>query len=278
MPHVWSPFITPIIKAAGVRYVTVIHDAVSHPGDYRSASIAGLTRQTLRQADLILTLSETVAAPIETMMPAARGKIVPLFHPDLDFGVRRAHDPPRPDEPWRLAFFGRIMPYKGLPLFLDMVDELRAEGIAVEVGVFGEGALGACAARLSALGAEVVNRWLAEAEIGAMLARFHAVVLSHTEASQSGVAAAAFGSGAPVIATPVGGLVEQVEDGATGVLAARVDAKALAEAAKRLLQDQALYGSIRQVLAERKGERSVSRFVERCVAAATAPVRDAAIG
>ncbi|MBX6330002.1 MAG: glycosyltransferase [Pseudolabrys sp.] len=265
MPHVWSSFVAPVIKGAGVRYVAIIHDASAHPGDYRSALVEWLTRRTLFQADLILTLSGTVASRIETSGLVPHNKIYPLFHPDLDFGCRCALDPPQPGEPMRLAFFGRIMPYKGLPLFLDMADELRGQGIAVEVGVFGEGDLGASRARLKAMGAEVINRWLTEAEIGTLLPRFHAIVLSHIEASQSGVAAVAFGAGLPVIATPVGGIIEQVQDGITGVLAARADATALAEAAKRLRSDPGLYRQICQNLVTLNRERSMTRFVEECV-------------
>jgi len=265
MPHVWSSFVAPAFKAAGVRYATIVHDASSHPGDYRSTSIAWLTRRTLRQADLILTLSATVACRIEAAGEARRSRIFTLFHPDLDFGGQRTLEPPRPGEPLRLAFFGRIMRYKGLPLFLDMVEMLRADGVAVDIGVFGEGDLGDSAARLETMGAEVVNRWLTEAEIGECLSRFHAVVLSHTEASQSGVAAAAFGAGLPVVATPVGGIVEQVQDGVTGVLAARVDGPALADAAKRLLRDHPLYHTICRNIVTLKGNRSVAGFVDRCV-------------
>lgn len=265
MPHVWSSFVAPALKTAGARYVAVIHDSTPHPGDYRSGSIMWLTKRTLRQADTILTLSSSVAGLIRAGGLVPHDMIFPIPLPEFDFGGRLVPNPPQPSEPWRLLFFGRIMPYKGLSLFLDMVDELRAQSIPVEVGVFGEGNLDACASRLSDMGAEVTNRWLTEVEIGNLLPRFHAIVLSHIEASQSGVAAAAFAAGLPVIATPVGGLVEQVEDEVTGVMAARADAVALAEAAKRLLSDPSLYHLICRNLVSLKGKRSVAHFVEQCV-------------
>jgi glycosyltransferase involved in cell wall biosynthesis len=177
---------------------------------------------------------------------------------------------PQPGAPLRLLFLGRIMPYKGLSLFVDMVECLRRDGFAVEAGVAGEGALGSEAGRLAALRAEVINRWLSEDEIGALLSRYHAVVLSHTEASQSGVAAAAFGSGLPVIATPVGGLIEQVDDGRTGVLAEGVDGKSLARAAKRLVLDPALYSQLQANIAKSRQARSMAAFVEGCAAYAVA--------
>src|SRR5262245_20984847 len=104
MPHAWSPFIAPVIKAFSVRYVTIVHDADPHPGDYRTASVHWLAKRTLRQADLILTLSDTVASRVKAMPQVSRGKVVPLFHPDLDFGSRHALAPPQPGDPLRLAF------------------------------------------------------------------------------------------------------------------------------------------------------------------------------
>lgn len=265
MPHVWSPFVMPTLKAAGVRYVAFVHDATPHPGDYRSAAASWLLTRTIRQADVLLTLSKHVATEVKDAGLVPHDRIFALFHPDLRSHNRCTLAPPHPGEPWRLLFLGRIMPYKGLPLFLDMVEELRKRGIAVNAGVFGEGNLNAYARRLAALRAEVTNRWLTDEEIETVLPHYHAVVLSHIEASQSGVVAVAFGAGVPVVATPVGGLVEQVEDAVTGVLAARVDAEALSGAVMRLLTDSSLYLRIRTNLAATKEVRSVRRFVQRCV-------------
>ena len=35
MPHVWSPFLLPCIRRAGINLVSIIHDADPHPGDRR---------------------------------------------------------------------------------------------------------------------------------------------------------------------------------------------------------------------------------------------------
>ncbi len=265
MPHVWSPFIVPAIKAAGVRYVSIIHDAITHPGDYRSAAGEWSARRVMKQADIILTLSSFVTGEIRRMGLVPHNRIYPVFHPDLDFGARHTGQPPRPGEPWRLLFFGRIMPYKGLPLFLDMIAELRERGISVQAGVLGEGDLADSAPRLQTLGAEVINRWLTEQEIADNLPRYHAIVLSHIEASQSGVAAAAHGAGLPVIATPVGGIIEQVSHGLSGVIAERVDARALASATEELLSNPDLYRRICTNLTGLRDNRSTANFVEHCV-------------
>ena len=59
-------------------------------------------------------------------------------------------------------------------------------------------------------GVRVENRWVPEHEVGALLAWADALVLSHTEASQSGVAAAAIAARRWVVATRVGGITEQL--------------------------------------------------------------------
>ena len=60
-------------------------------------------------------------------------------------------------------------------------------------------------------GVTVENRWVPEAEVGEVLGWADALVLSHREASQSGVAAAAIAARRWVVATRVGGITEQLE-------------------------------------------------------------------
>ena len=259
MPHIWSPFIMPVVSAAGVRYATVVHDADAHPGD-RTSWVKMIIDRTIPLADPVLTLSTQVADRLAETGRVENTKLRTLFHPDLTYGNCRQKEPPSSGEPWRLLFLGRIMPYKGLGLFLDTVELLQQEGISVTVGVFGEGPLGENAARLLQMGAEIVNRWLTSEEIAAALDHYHAVVLSHTEASQSGVAASAFGAGVPVVATPVGGLVEQVVDGVTGILAQRANAIHLSAALKRLFEPQ-MYRATCASLQRRGDGHSMRRFV-----------------
>jgi glycosyltransferase involved in cell wall biosynthesis len=266
MPHVWSPFVTPVIRAAGVRYLTIAHDAEPHPGDHRTSLAKHSLDHAVQHADRVLTLSNAVANRLISTGRVSEQKIGVMFHPDFSFRCGAKRVPPSRGNPFKLLFMGRIMDYKGLPLFLDAVDALHSEGLAVEVGVFGEGELGPNADRLAAMNAEVVNRWLTDDEITAILQRFHTMVLSYVEASQSGVAAAALGAGLPVVATPVGGLTEQIQDGQTGVIASRVDAVALADAIKRLLLDPILYAAVCQSIVSTKDQRSMTRFVQECVA------------
>jgi glycosyltransferase involved in cell wall biosynthesis len=256
MPHVWSPLVMPAAKAAGAAYVTIVHDADRHPGD-RTSWVKPLLDKAAAQADAIVALSQSVATKLSEAgsVPAAT-----LFVPDLGNAqpqVRRL----TPGSPWRLLFLGRIMSYKGLPLCIETVNLLRRNGHDVRLGVFGEGDLGGNQQALAGLGAEVVNRWLSAAEIEQALQSYDAVILSYVEASQSGVAAAALGAGVPTIATPVGGLREQVVDGATGVLSERIDADSLAEAVVRLF-DPPIYDDICRKIVATHDARSMDAFLD----------------
>jgi len=241
--------------------VTVVHDAIPHPGDLRSL-IASLATPTFSASDLVITLSAHVANRLKAKGLVRAGGVRQLFLPEVR--LRAAEPPTFPvvAEPLRILFLGRILPYKGLDLLIDAVKRLRREGIALHLGVFGEGPLGRSGERLRTLGAEVVNRWLAADEMARVLARYHAVVLSHTEASQSGVASLALGHGLPVVATPVGGLLEQIDHGVTGIIAERVDAAALAVAISHLAQDPTCYANLVAGIRRSQEGRSTGTFLE----------------
>lgn len=260
MPHVWSPLMSSAIRRGGARHISVIHDAERHPGDETGIVLRWLLRDA-RQADHVVTLSDAVA---DTLLHRARipaDRIIRLRLPDLDYGASASRQPPTANEPWRLLFLGRLMRYKGLSLCIDAVELLKRQGYSVALGVYGEGDLGDEDRRLRALGAEVVNRWLSEGEIAQLLPRYHLMILSYIEASQSGVAAAAFGSGMPVVATRVGGLVEQVRPGRNGVLAEDLTSEAIADAISRLIAEPETYLALCRHIEEDSSERSARRFV-----------------
>ena len=271
MPHLWTPFVADVVHGAGARYVTVIHDAVGHPGD-GSALLHGWLMRDVAKADRVVTLSRSVARHLVESGSAPPEKLRPAFLPDISYTGQPTplgHD--GASGPFRVLFFGRVLPYKGLPRLLEAVERLRAGGLDVRLGVYGEGDLRRLRPRLDAVGAEVVNRWIGEEEVTSVLRRFHAVALSHGEASQSGVAALALGAGVPVVALPVGGIAEQIQHGETGLLAAGTDAASLAEAIATLAGDAALHRRLCSRIAATRPERSTKRFLSELVSAACSP-------
>jgi glycosyltransferase involved in cell wall biosynthesis len=260
MWHVWSPVSAPVFREFGIPYFVVVHDAYSHPGDRPRIAMDFMLRDIAR-ADGVITLSAHVTKQLVTRGVVPQDAIIELFHPEVEYSS--AISPDRsPAAKLRLLFFGRIMRYKGLPMFVETLEKLRESGIEVEAGVVGEGDLGSERGRLEALGAEIHNRWIGEGEIGALLARFDVVVASHVEASQSGVVAVSLGSGVPVVVTPVGGLRLQVADGINGLVADAATSDALAAAIGRLAADSSLVGRLREGARKMRPARSASAFLD----------------
>ncbi len=271
MPHVWGRLMLDAVHGAGARYVTIVHDAIHHPGD-KSRRLHQWLLKEAAAADHVITLSHTVTAQLLERGVVDPSRISTSFLPEIDYrGGTWSPEAELPFSPLRVLFFGRILPYKGLPVLVDAIARLHATGLPIKLGVYGEGNLYDLRPRLDALGAEVVNRWIAEDEVAAVFRRHHAVALSHTEASQSGVAAAAHGAGLPVVALPVGGIVEQIRHGETGLLARSNDVASLAETIAILARDTTLYRRLVAGVERTRWERSMERFLTDLVAIACAP-------
>jgi glycosyltransferase involved in cell wall biosynthesis len=168
---------------------------------------------------------------------------------------------PRPAQLLRVLFFGRLQAYKGLDLCVEAVRRARARGAAIELTLAGEGALGPLRPALDEIGAIVVNRWLDDDTIGRLLGASDVVMATHRQASQSGVIAAAFGAGRPVLTTPVGALPEQVAHERTGLVAQDVTAQAVADALVRLNADRELLATLTANVCEEAPKRSMKAFV-----------------
>jgi glycosyltransferase involved in cell wall biosynthesis len=219
------------LRRLGVRMAVVVHDADPHPGDGYPLQMA-LQRALVRRADALVALSDHVARRLQqqgllvgrtllrSVLPAAP---LPPLPP------ARAHG-----GPFRLLSFGRLLAYKGLDLLAEALGRLLPDAGLV-VRVVGSGPESAALAALRALpGVTVENRWVPEAEIPELLAWADGLVLSHREASQSGVAVAALAARRLLVATRVGGLVEQV-DGDPAALLCDVSVDSLTAALRQMM-------------------------------------------
>jgi glycosyltransferase involved in cell wall biosynthesis len=224
-----------LVRRRGGHLIRFVHDAVAHPGDpHRSPS--WLTRAGMRAADRYVVLSDHVGAQLRDAGVSA-DRIVCSEHGPFSLGSPRDRVG-EPHDPFRLLFFGRLAEYKGLDLLVAAARSLDDRGVRVEVRIVGDGPvdLGRLPANVT-----VDRRWVAEPELRDTLVWADAVVLPYVEASQSGVAPMATALGLPLVVTPVGGLVEQVEAGRTAMVAASVDSSALADAIVDLAADRERY-------------------------------------
>jgi glycosyltransferase involved in cell wall biosynthesis len=219
------------LRLAGVRFAVILHDADTHPGEYWPGQRL-LQGMLARRAAAVLALSRHVADRLTALGLASPERLVITRHPPLAYGP--APSPPRAHGgKLRLLFFGRLLPYKGLDLLADAVDLLGRRD-DMELRVAGSGPESEALTRLRGAGVSVENRWVPETEVGPLLAWADGLVLSHREASQSGVAAAGLAAGRWLVATRVGGIVEQLQD-EPGAMLCAPNAASLAAAIRALI-------------------------------------------
>jgi glycosyltransferase involved in cell wall biosynthesis len=255
MPHVWGLALQRAARRAGSRTLLIVHDADPHPGERRPL-FDWLVRREIRSSDRVVTFSSHVADRLAARGDVPDGRIVRLFHPIFRFGAQ----PTGRGAPFRLLFFGRILPYKGVGMLLDAYARLRRAGVNVSLRVVGRGEIDAPAGLKAQSGLTIETGWVAPSAIGVILAHADAVALPYLEASQSGVVAAAYGAGLPVVATPVGGLAEQVVHRRTGMLADSPAAADFAEAIRQLIETAGLYEACRSGVAAHAEIQSPERF------------------
>jgi glycosyltransferase involved in cell wall biosynthesis len=234
MIHPLNSLVSWAIRWAGARYVVVLHEPTSDRATYASI-IRGVTRLEVRRADGVVLLSQAAGQVFSARFGENRlpREVIPLG--SFQFGQNRPRRFPT-GRPVRLLFFGRIDEYKGLDLLLAAFARLRRDDRPVTLSIVGAGDLSLYRAALTAApDVRVVNEWVDEAQIGAILDEHDVCVLPYLHSSQSAVVPMAQYAGLPVVTTPVGGLVEQVEHGETGVVAADMTPEAVATAVESLL-------------------------------------------
>ncbi|EHH68343.1 glycosyltransferase family 4 protein [Gluconobacter morbifer] len=207
MPGPLDLFMMAALQRTGTKTAIIIHDAQRHPGDGYPFQMM-LQTALIQKADLLVTFSQHVATHLKND-PAARNKpILALSHPP--FIGTPSPAPFRHGGIPRLLMLGRLLPYKGLDLLAEALPRLS---LPFTCRIIGQGPASPELARLANLPTvEVQNRWVPEDELPDLVGWADVIILPYREASQSGIGAMAIASGRYVVATNVGGLVEQFAD------------------------------------------------------------------
>jgi glycosyltransferase involved in cell wall biosynthesis len=229
-----QPHVTRIQRHAAAisSLLLIVHDPDPHQGrDAELASRLALQREAQRgQADHLfvhgpycLDRLRSVVARDKPIHSIAHG---PIMRPS-------AFTPPPGRR--RALMFGRMEAYKGLDTLLEAYRALASQGVAAELHLAGQGPeLDRLGEDFAALPACTVERgYVSRDRAIAAMQGADFIIAPYKEATQSGVVAAAFANGRPVLATRVGGLPDFVIDGVNGVLVPADDPAALADAVAR---------------------------------------------
>lgn len=151
-----------------------------------------------------------------------------------------------PESPPLFLFFGRIQAYKGLDTLTAAAERLHGDGFRGRICIAGRGdELARFRSRLAVLPfVEIREGFIAPSEAEALFQAATAALLPYKDATQSGVLAAAYGNGRPVIVSNVGGIAEILRPDVNGILIPPDDPAALA-AALTALTDEATAARLR---------------------------------
>ncbi|HEY8315724.1 MAG TPA: glycosyltransferase [Gaiellaceae bacterium] len=210
-----------------------------------------LVRPVLRRARLVIAASSFLAAEARAL-GAREVSVVPS-------GVAIPASVGEPDQPPHVLFVGRLSAEKGI---LELVEACRD----LPLVVVGDGPLRARVP--GAIG------FVPPHELGPWFERAAVVAAPSRREGYGVVAREAMAWGRPVVACGVGGLVDAVENGATGLLVPPNDIGALRDALVRLLDDAELRMRLgRAARAKAVRELSFEAAADALVAAYAAPLR-----
>ena len=224
--HIFFAWVTPfdavpywVISAISRRTATaVVHNVTPHePMPIQDT----LTKLLFRRMNSFVAYSRSVRDDILAMIPTAIVTVVPL-----PSSIPLPAFAPPPPGPLSLLQPGYVRDYKGADIAVDAVAHATAEGVDVSlriVGRFWDVSPDQLTNQAKSLGiadrVEVEDRYLTDEELAEAIGLAHAVLLPYRSATQSGIVPVALAHGRPIVATAVGGLPEQLNDGVNSVLA-----------------------------------------------------------
>jgi glycosyltransferase involved in cell wall biosynthesis len=242
----WDAFYLKAAHQAKVPVIQTVHDATRHLGE-ESKLLGWVEGYSYRYVDHFVTLSRFVfdelrrRPDIKAPVHLVEGGL--LTRADTPMPARRHPANRIPN----VLFLGRIHPYKGLGLLLDAVASLQDKDHKLGLTIAGSGDLGPYAAALEKIeNLTLINRWIDDKEVPSILAANDIMALPYVEASQSGVALDAQWAAMPAVATPVGALPQQFENGTDAIIVDEVSSHAMADGLLTLITDSGHYDRLSQ--------------------------------
>jgi len=270
-----APWWVVAARATGVPVVCHVHEAETD----LSLSARRVILAPLLLADVVIANSRATAAFVDGTWTRLRDRTRIVYNgvspPSV---VARTRAPVPGPASLHVLLVGRLNPRKGGEAALEAVSRLRQEGADVTLTFAGSVFPGyewfemRLRQRREALGLEgAVNFAGFVSDTGPFYDRADVVAMPSTVESLGNVALEAAAWSRPVVASAVGGLMEAVVDGQTGILVPSGDIDALTSALRRLAHDRDLREALGHNGAERvRREFSPAQYASGIVAAVSA--------
>ena len=199
-PYDFNFFLMLTLLRRDLSSYVVVHDALPHKGSFWPPRL--VTRYILKRATKIITLSDYTSQALRTKYKF-NGEIDKVEHPVLfDIKLRNV----KTELPDRyVVSIGRVRRYKGIDEFLKLYKRLPESDVKMLVA--GSGRI---SHNYRKLGVSTINRWLTDSEFVEIIRNSEAVLLTYTEASQSGVIPIAMALNKKILFRDSGGLSEQL--------------------------------------------------------------------
>jgi glycosyltransferase involved in cell wall biosynthesis len=219
MSSPWDLFLGKRLIKYGIDVVRVIHDATPHPGEVFPPRI--WIKWLIKDSSRVITLSQYVSDQININYGISPTLLRATAFPIPKAKAKRNLEITQSS---KILLIGRGKRYQGQELLEEAWKLVNIP--SAELLITGEG----FTKRKTLSGIKYKSEWMTHQELENEIATSKFVVLPYLEASQSGIIPICNALGVPVVVTPVGGLVEQINHGKNGIVAREVAAKALAEA------------------------------------------------
>lgn len=233
--HLWFNVALPLLSSYPM--VVTVHDPIRHIGDGSSSRLLQWSFDWgCHRADQLIAHTSQMQDVVVNRLHIPHSKVHVIPH------VLCGDDSAQADgeeEEGLVLFFGRIWEYKGLEYLIRAEPLITSQVPEARIIIAGTGEEYNHYRRMMVNPGRftIHDEYVSNEKRAQLFRRASVVVLPYIDASQSGVIPMAYSFGKPVVATTVGGLPAQVDDGKTGYLVPPRDERALADAIVRLLRN-----------------------------------------
>jgi len=214
------------------KMVLTVHDAVLHTGEttWKSRLPRFLFFRLPVNKSFVFYSDYSMQQFIKHARHSSGDKVLLKMYP---FSYFKKIGLSMPEGHTGILFFGRISKYKGVDILLDAMPTVLKEFPDEKLIIAGKGAendlLKHPVLNNKKYNATIINRYIQNEELVALIKLAKVVVCPYIDATQSGVLMTAFALNKPVIATNVGAFGESIKNDYNGLLVSQTNADELSK-------------------------------------------------